>query len=563
MTRQTIIERLKARPEPAVLVIGGGINGISVFRELALNGVDVVLAEKADYCSGASGALSRMVHGGLRYLENGEFKLVRESLLERDLLLANAPHYVKPLPTTVPIFGVFSGLTSGALRFLRLSRRQGRRGAVLIKLGLTLYDLFTAGRRALPTHAFRGRAKTRKQFPALNPSARASATYYDAWVSRPERLALEMLAEGVAADGIALNHAQVRQDGSALTLRDTIDGAAITLRPRLVINATGGWIDLTNAAIGVEAPPLMGGTMGSHLIVDNAALYEALDGQMIYYENEDGRICIAFPYLGKVLVGSTDVRINDPDAAIASAAEQDYILASLSVVFPGIVIAPSEIVFRFAGVRPLPASATAVTGRIPRDHYCEVIEGAPPVLCMIGGKWTTFRSFGALATDMAMDRLGASRHVDTAALAIGGGRAFPDDPARWVTDLANRTNLPGPRVATLLDRYGTRAAELAPVFGGDADIADHSAAELAYLIAHEQVETLADLLIRRTTIAITGAMSLVVIDRSLELLAAARNWTAERAAAERQSFLDLLATRHGLSLETLSRRDHRTSHEPA
>ncbi len=558
MNRQAIIERLKARPEPAVLVIGGGINGISVFRELALNGVDVVLAEKADYCSGASGALSRMVHGGLRYLENGEFKLVRESLLERDLLLANAPHYVRPLPTTVPIFGVFSGLTSGALRFLRLSRRQGRRGAVLIKLGLSLYDLFTAGRRALPAHAFHGRSRTRKLFPALNPGARASATYYDAWVSRPERLALEMLAEGVAAGGVALNHVQVSQHGAALRLRDGIDGAAIEVRPRLVINATGGWIDLTNAAIGAAAPTLIGGTMGSHLIVDNAALYQALDGQMIYYENEDGRICIAFPYLGKVLVGSTDVRITDPDAAIASAAEQDYILASLSVVFPAIAIAPEEIVFRFAGVRPLPASATAVTGRIPRDHYCEAIEGEPPVLCMIGGKWTTFRSFGALAADTAMDRLGAVRHVDTATLAIGGGRAFPDDPARWVTEFANRTGLPGPRIAALLERYGTRAAELAPQFGAEADIADHSAAELAYLIAHEQVETLADLLIRRTTIAITGALSLSVIDRSLELLSSARNWTPERAATERQSFLDLLATRHGLSAQTLSRRDHRT-----
>lgn len=558
MTRQTIIERLKARPEPAVLVLGGGINGISVFRELALNGVDVVLAEKTDYCSGASGALSRMVHGGLRYLENGEFKLVRESLLERDLLLANAPHYVRPLPTTVPIFGVFSGLTSGALRFLGLSRRQGRRGAVLIKLGLSLYDLFTAGRRALPAHAFHGRAKTRKLFPALNPGARASATYYDAWVSRPERLALEMLAEGVAAGGVALNHVQVSQDGSSLTLRDSVDGAAITLRPRLVINATGGWIDLTNAAIGAKAPSLMGGTMGSHLIVDNAALYQALDGQMIYYENEDGRICIAFPYLGKVLVGSTDMRIDDPDAAIASPAEQDYILASLAQVFPSIVIAPEDIVFRFAGVRPLPASAAAVTGRIPRDHFCEMIDGEPPVLCMIGGKWTTFRSFGALAADTAMDQLGVFRHVDTVALAIGGGRDFPDDPQSWIADLAARTGLPISRIAALLDRYGTRAAELARHFGAEADIAGHSAAELSHLIAHEQVETLADLLIRRTTIAITGELSLSVIARCLDLLSAARGWTAERAAAERQSFLDLLANRHGLSTKTLSRRDHRT-----
>lgn len=558
MTRDAIIERLKARCEPAVLVIGGGINGISVFRELALNGVDVVLAEKADYCSGASGALSRMVHGGLRYLENGEFKLVRESLFERDLLLANAPHYVRPLPTTVPIFGVFSGLTSGALRFLRLSRRQGRRGAVLIKLGLSLYDRFTAGRRALPPHSFHGRARTRALFPALNPGARATATYYDAWVSRPERLGLELLAEGVAAGGLALNHVAASQDAAGLVLRDSIAGTSIPMRPRLVINATGGWIDITNTAIGANAPRLMGGTMGSHLVVDNAALYQALDGQMIYYENEDGRICIAFPYLGKVLVGSTDMRIDDPDAAVASGSEQDYILGSLSLIFPGIVIAPDEIVFRFAGVRPLPTSAAAVTGRIPRDHFCEVIEGIPPVLCMIGGKWTTFRSFGALAADMAMARLGVSRSIDTAMLAIGGGRGYPDDEERWINALAIQSGVPRPRLAALLERYGTAAAELAERFGPDADIAGHSAAELDHLINEEQVETLADLLVRRTTIAITGDLSLSVIDRSLELLAKAKGWTAEHAARERQAFLELLATRHGLSNETLSRRDQRS-----
>src|SRR5690606_26564237 len=128
---------------------------------------------------------------------------------------------------TVPIFGVFSGLTSGALRFLRLSRRQGRRGAVLIKLGLSLYDMFTSGRRALPTHAFHGRSRTHRLFPAINPGARASATYYDAWVSRPERLALELLAEGIAAGGLALNHAAVGAGEKGLELRDAIGGATI------------------------------------------------------------------------------------------------------------------------------------------------------------------------------------------------------------------------------------------------------------------------------------------------------------------------------------------------
>ena len=146
----------------------------------------------------------------------------------------------------------------------------------------------------------------------------------------------------------------------------------------------------------------MGGTKGSHLIIDNAELVEALDGHMIYYENEDGRVCILFPYLGKVLVGSTDIRVDDPENVRCKADERDYILQSLAFVLPGIRIRPEEIVFQFSGVRPLPASKDKFTGRIPRDHFCTVMEssdGGPPVLCMIGGKWTTFRSFGELAAD--------------------------------------------------------------------------------------------------------------------------------------------------------------------
>lgn len=169
MNREETFDGVARRPNVQVLVIGGGINGISVFRELALQGIDVLLVERSDYCSGASAALSRMVHGGLRYLENGEFKLVKESLEERDRLLANAPHYVSPLMTTVPVFDVFSGVGNGAVRFLGLSRRPSRRGAVVVKFGLSIYDFLTRKRAAMPEHSFRGRKKTFGLWPALNP----------------------------------------------------------------------------------------------------------------------------------------------------------------------------------------------------------------------------------------------------------------------------------------------------------------------------------------------------------------------------------------------------------
>src|SRR5512147_1879081 len=140
MNRQDTLSHLKHNTEVSVLVVGGGINGIGVFRDLALNGVDVLLVERGDFCSGASAASSHMAHGGIRYLENGEFRLVREAVQERNLLLQNAPHLVKPLPTTIPIFKRFSGLLNAPLKFMGLLNKPSERGSIVIKLGLMLYD---------------------------------------------------------------------------------------------------------------------------------------------------------------------------------------------------------------------------------------------------------------------------------------------------------------------------------------------------------------------------------------------------------------------------------------
>ena len=570
MNRTETLHGLHQSPKVDVCVLGGGINGLSVFRELALQGVNVLLVEQADYCSGASAALSRMVHGGLRYLENGEFSLVKESLVERDRLLRNAPHYVAPLPTTVPIFDTFSGLANGVVRFLGLTRRPSRRGAIAIKAGLGIYDFLTRKRALMPKHEFRSRRATLSKWPALNPSIRNSATYYDAWVSHPERIGIELLRDGLSAgpNATALNYATV-EAGGGYVLRDGLTGEALPVQPRLIINATGGWIDIANGTLFADEgrpAPLMGGTKGSHLIIDNPQLRDMLDGHMIYYENEDGRICILFPYLGKVLVGSTDIRVDDPGTVRCETDERDYILQSLAFVLPGVTIRPEEIVFQFAGVRPLPASKDSFTGRIPRDHFCTLLEGkngGSPVLCMIGGKWTTFRSFGELAADMALDQLGVTRRVDTADRAIGGGRVFPKDPESWISNLAASTGLPVARLAVLFERYGTEAEDISRFIAAKPDHslphAFYSARELQYLIRAEAVEHLDDLLLRRTTLAISGDLSLAMAEAVLDLLAAEKGWSAPRAAEERSRFLILMGERHGVTEHTLSaRNEHRS-----
>ncbi len=572
MNRAETMDGLRRSPKVDVCVLGGGINGLSVFRELALQGVDVLLVEKDDYCSGASAALSRMVHGGLRYLENGEFSLVQESLIERDRLLRNAPHYVAPLPTTVPIFDTFSGLANGIVRFLGLTRRPSRRGAIAIKTGLAIYDFLTRKRALMPKHQFRGRKATLEKWPALNPAIRNSATYYDAWVSHPERIGIELLRDGLSAgpNAQALNYAMVEQAGAGeFLLRDGVSGEMLSIQPRLVINATGGWIDIANGALFPEAArpaPLVGGTKGSHLIIDNDALRDMLDGHMIYYENEDGRICILFPYLGKVLVGSTDIRVDNPGTVRCEADERDYILQSLAFVLPGVKIRPEEIVFQFAGVRPLPASNDSFTGRIPRDHFCTVLEGqdgGPPVLCMIGGKWTTFRSFGEMAADMTLDRLGRPRKVDTAERTIGGGRAYPKDVRGWVRDLAASTGISPERAASLFERYGTDAGDVARFIAMAPDQPmphdGYSVRELVHLIRSEAVEHLDDLLTRRTTLAITGELSLAMADAALDVLATEKGWSAQRAAEERSRFLTLMGERHGVTEKSLSARNEQRS----
>lgn len=574
MKREEIFDGLRRSPKVDVCVVGGGINGLSVFRELALQGLNVLLVEKHDYCSGASSALSRMVHGGLRYLENGEFDLVRDSLAERDRLLKNAPHLVAPLPTTVPVFNLFSGLANGVVRFLGLSRKPSRRGAIAIKAGLSIYDFLTRKRALLPRHRFRGRRATLTKWPALNPAIKSSATYHDAWISHPERIGIELLQDGLCTNRAAraVNYAELRRDDTgAFAIHDHIGGTVTPIRPALIINATGGWIDRANAGLFAKETrpaPLMGGTKGSHLIIDNAELLGALDNHMIYYENEDGRVCILFPYLGKVLVGSTDIRVDDPENIGCTPEERDYILQSLAFVLPGIRIRPEEIVFHFSGVRPLPVSKDQFTGRIPRDHFCTVLDpadGGPPVLCMIGGKWTTFRSFGELAADLALQRLHRTRHMPTADRPIGGGRAFPAHADGWVLRLSAATGIAPARMTQLFARYGTDAEAVARFIAGGADEAlphpGYSSREIVFLIRNEYVEHLDDIALRRTTLAISGQLSLAMADAVLDLIAGEKHWSPARRAAERVRFLDLLAERHGVGQDTLSARNEQGVHD--
>lgn len=554
-----------------VVVVGGGINGIGVYRELALQGLRVLLVERNDFCSGCSAAPSRMIHGGLRYLENGEFDLVRESLRERDALLENAPHLVHPLPTVIPIKSVFSGLLNSAASFFGLSGKPSSRGALPIKLGLSLYDWVTRKRRLLPTHAFMGRKATRAKWPKLMPDLKFSATYHDAWISHPERLGMELIrdTEKHSPACLALNYAEIApSEGGGFKVSNLRNGEIETVTARIVVNATGAWLDETIRQISgnVKRERLVSGTKGSHLIIDNPEMVEALAGHMVYFENGDGRVCIVFPYLGKVLAGSTDIRVNSASRVRCEDEERDYILDSLRLVFPEIAIGVEDIVFSYAGIRPLPKSDHDFTGRISRGHHTRRLEGQVPQLCMVGGKWTTFRAFAEQTADEVLTELRRPRKANTLNVPIGGGQVFPKDQTLLEKALAREFSVTPERARYLARTYGTAAADLQKFCiaeGADQPVNGSALTrnEAIYLIRNELVETLSDLVLRRTSLAIDGSLSLDIIDQLSRLVLEEKHLTRHEAEEQRSSLIQELGDYHGVSLQMLEARNQNWSDE--
>ncbi|MGD0046178.1 MAG: glycerol-3-phosphate dehydrogenase/oxidase [Bryobacteraceae bacterium] len=538
---------LRNHPDVSVLIVGGGINGIGLLRELALQGIDVVLVEQSDFCAGTSSAMTRIIHGGLRYLENAEFRLVRESLRERNLLLRNAPHYVKPLPTTIPIFNWISGIVPAIRNLLGWPTKPGNRGALLIKAGLTMYDILAGRKSPLPRHRFRFRRAALALRPALNPEVISTATYYDAKITYPERLCLELVldAEAACSEAHALNYVRLQSaTGGAVVLRDEVSGETCEVRPRMVVNATGPWIDFTNRGLGRESR-FIGGTKGSHIVLDNPELVEATGGEMIYFVNRDGRICIFYAVHGKIIAGATDIPAEDPEA-VCDDTEVDYLLEAMRLAFPSIQVDRSQVVYRFCGVRPLPRSDALTPGQISRDHSYPVLAPGDgidfPIYSLVGGKWTTFRALAEQVSNEILRTLGRPRVRSSADLAIGGGKGYPRMP--------EGTGLPQDRLATLLDRYGTGADRVAAYLqaGPDAPLACHagySRREIEFMALHDRVVHLDDLVLRRMLMGLLGEATRPLLEELASVVSPVLEWSQQDAAAEVERTIQLLEKAHG------------------
>lgn len=545
-----------------VVILGGGINGAGLFRDLCAQSVTCLLVDKGDFGSGTSAAPSRLIHGGLKYLETGELGLVAQSTLERNLLLKNAAHLVRPLPTLIPIFSWTRGILAAVRTLFGSTSAPRSRGAILIKIGLTMYDFYGSRHRVMPRHRLLGRRRALREIPALTPSIVAAGIYYDATISHPERLVLELIMDGLDAnESSAASHYTTLdhcKDG-LLTFRSN-QGEMFTVRPRLVINAAGPWIDQVNAVLGAPSK-MIGGTKGSHILLKHDALVQSLAGRMIYFEADDGRICLVFDYLGLALVGSTDTPADDPDAVRCEAQEIDYFLASVRALMPEFCIERDHVVYAYSGIRPLPANNASIPGLISRDHSAPIVEPSSlrpfTLISLIGGKWTTFRGFAEEVADTVLGRLARVRSLSTQALPIGGGKGFPSDTAareHWLDEAIAATGLPRFRLDQLLERYGTNALQIArhqSTWKDDQRLPDssqYSLSEIDYIIRNECVEHLADIVLRRTTIAISGSLTAEDLQQIARVADLVLGWGPQRTSTEIDDVVNQLADKHLMHL---------------
>ncbi len=274
----------------------------------------------------------------------------------------------------------------------------------------------------------------------------------------------------------------------------------------------------------------------------------ALRGHMIYFENTDGRVCIVFPYLGKVLAGATDIRVKQPSRVRCEDDERDYILKSLQLIFPRLKVSAQDIVYSYSGIRPLPEADVEFTGRISREHFTRKLDGAVPQFCMVGGKWTTFRAFAEQTSDQVLAELGVPRRVSTCDMAIGGGKGIQPE----IRD----------RRASL---YGSRSHEIAgdptPIAGSELTVG-----EVHHMVMREKARKLADVLQRRQPLAITGALTGPIIRETARVMGGMLGWNSARIDKEAETLIADLIHYHGVNPAQLNGASHEDqsqgAHEP-
>ena len=505
-----------------LLVIGGGIIGAGIARDAALHGLQVALVEQADFGSGTTSRPTRLIHGGLRYLELFDFGLVRSDMREREILLRIAPHLVFPLAFLLPLYR--------PTFFYQLK----------LRIGMQLYDALSLD-KSLPKRQHLDRAATLAAEPTLEPDGLAGAwRFYDAQVPLVERLVVENLVDAAEHGALVLNHARVTdflRDGDRIAgarVHDAIAERDVEIRARFTVISTGPWLDRTIASLRKHSEPLLRLTKGVH-IVTRRAVQQA----HVLFAKSDGRLFFVVPWLDATIVGTTDTDYTgDPGSVVASEEDVRYLQEEARRAFPS---APfDDIHFTWAGVRALVREEGVSEGQVSRKHALfdhQKREGVEGVLSVLGGKITAYRAIAEEVVDAVSRRFSRDTRSRTAEEPLPGARAAdlaarPGDLPLEATTRAHLTSIYGGRAREILDLARSDPSLASPLCAHHHGIE----AEVVHAVQNEWAQSLGDVLLRRNALGLSACQALDCIDRVADRVGSVLGWDQERRRKETEAY---------------------------
>lgn len=514
-------------------IIGGGINGAGICLDAALRGFSVLLLEKNDFGSYTTSASTKLIHGGLRYLEHFEFALVRESLREREFLLKNAPHLVKPLQIKIPVY------------------KQNRHSAFTLRMGMMLYDLLSYD-KTLPRHSFK-KINTKAEDPSLggldHNNLNAIISYYDCQIEYPERLCLELILSAKEQGATVLNHHKFIENTSSangnhtVELENQITKEKVSIHAKVIVNCGGAFVDEVNKKLHNNSSRLIGGTKGSHILIEQ---FKGGPTTALYMEaKSDGRPFFIIPWRNYYLIGTTDIYFeNPPDSVIASETEIDYLTNEFNNFFPTRNLKKEEIVYTYSGVRPLLYEPHKKESEVTRKHNIidHAKDGLENCFSIVGGKITTYRSLAEEAIDNVSKILKVNIASSTKSKALFGGKEYQlieGSLDETVTHFANKFKLDKDIIEHLINFYGSKFENVLEITSEDISLKERIDpqypcifAQVAYGILVEEAKSLDDIILRRMILGTVGDLGYHAAPKIAEAAAHYLNWDDKKREPE-------------------------------